>query len=59
VPVEFSSEGPLDNGICGDIWSRALESRVMEAQPLFCGVHMWQAKVNLLAISATRKDEHA
>ena len=25
----------------------------------FCGVHTWQVKVNLLATSATRKDEHA
>ena len=31
----------------------------MRLNHFFCGVHTWQVKVNLLATSATRKDEHA
>ena len=57
--VEFSSAGPLDDGHMRRYWESRARERVMEAQPPFCGVHTWQVKVNLLATSATRKDEHA
>jgi hypothetical protein len=39
--------------------SRALERPGDRGSTTFCGVHAWQVKANLLATSATRKDEHA
>jgi hypothetical protein len=54
--VEFSSEGARLLAHAAIEGSRALESWVMQAQPLFCGVHTWQGKVDLLATFATPKD---
>jgi hypothetical protein len=54
--VEFSYEGARLRAYTVIYGSRALESRVMQAQPLFCSVHTSQMKLNLLATFATPKD---